>query len=671
MKTLLAGRGGETMKTTIMTLSALAVLVGLASCSKEEKNSPSINTDSVKVSLFAEQENGSTRAKIGTSNGSETTILWSENDSLSVFDGDNKNIKFDLTKGAGETSGTFEGTVSKTSDSYIALYPYQETAAINTERGTISSVVLKSTQTATDGSFDPTAALMTAKESDGTLAFKNVVGYVKVTPKFNCKRISLVSNTEEKLAGTVSISIASDGTPTAAIASNASNIVSIKGDIKSGTTYYIAVIPATMSKGLKLIFTDSDGNESYRGSSNSLEIKRNTVTNLGEITEGVLTKLTNIPYLTFSASGNQTFTMRLPSTSKGEIGTFEYSVGEGEWTKVNTGTSVTFGGTGKNLRLRGLSSTGTAVEYNTNSDYYSQIIFDSYSNPVAASGDIRTLVDWISYESADMSNVIFNCLFRGCSKLTSAPDLPTTTLAPHCYYSMFYGCTSLTSAPNLPATKLAENCYENMFYGCSSLEKAPKLYATELAQYCCNFMFSGCTNLETIPENMLPATILASRCYQNMFNGCTNLKTIPEDMLPATTLASYCYSNMFYGCTNLKTIPEDMLPATTLASYCYYSMFNSCTALETAPELPATKLVSNCYFMMFYNCTSLNKVVLRATEFPDGTNKSNQTATFYWLYNAGTAAGDHILYTDLDLTENAENGYPTGWTKKSLSDLTE
>ena len=34
---------------------------------------------------------------------------------------------------------------------------------------------------------------------------------------------------------------------------------------------------------------------------------------------------------------------------------------------------------------------------------------------------------------------------------------------------MFYGCTSLTTAPELPATSLADNCYYHMFYGCSSL----------------------------------------------------------------------------------------------------------------------------------------------------------------------------------------------------------
>lgn len=35
----------------------------------------------------------------------------------------------------------------------------------------------------------------------------------------------------------------------------------------------------------------------------------------------------------------------------------------------------------------------------------------------------------------------------------------------YCYHSMFYGCTGLTTAPELPATTLANNCYENMFTG--------------------------------------------------------------------------------------------------------------------------------------------------------------------------------------------------------------
>jgi hypothetical protein len=51
-------------------------------------------------------------------------------------------------------------------------------------------------------------------------------------------------------------------------------------------------------------------------------------------------------------------------------------------------------------------------------------------------------------------------MFWNCTLLTTAPELPTTTLAYSCYYGMFQGCTNLTIAPKLPATTLANNCYE-------------------------------------------------------------------------------------------------------------------------------------------------------------------------------------------------------------------
>jgi hypothetical protein len=43
---------------------------------------------------------------------------------------------------------------------------------------------------------------------------------------------------------------------------------------------------------------------------------------------------------------------------------------------------------------------------------------------------------------------------------------------------MFYECTSLTTAPELPATTLTESCYENMFYGCTNLKYIKALFTT-------------------------------------------------------------------------------------------------------------------------------------------------------------------------------------------------
>ncbi|MCQ3907281.1 MAG: hypothetical protein MJ219_00530 [Mycoplasmoidaceae bacterium] len=50
-------------------------------------------------------------------------------------------------------------------------------------------------------------------------------------------------------------------------------------------------------------------------------------------------------------------------------------------------------------------------------------------------------------------------------------------LKPSCYSAMFYDCTALTTAPDLPATTLADSCYGQMFFDCTSLIKAPELPA--------------------------------------------------------------------------------------------------------------------------------------------------------------------------------------------------
>jgi hypothetical protein len=70
-------------------------------------------------------------------------------------------------------------------------------------------------------------------------------------------------------------------------------------------------------------------------------------------------------------------------------------------------------------------------------------------------------------------------MFAGCTNLTTAPELPATTLATGCYYSMFNGCSSLTAAPVLPATVLVKECYRNMFYGCANLNYIKAMFTTD------------------------------------------------------------------------------------------------------------------------------------------------------------------------------------------------
>lgn len=155
------------------------------------------------------------------------------------------------------------------------------------------------------------------------------------------------------------------------------------------------------------------------------------------------------PYLTFTADAEQGFKMTRSNFSYGK---FEYSVDNGEWKTITSGAEVTFGGNNGTLRLRGISSYGTGERYNTAN---CAISFTKDNVPVAASGDIRTLVDYRKYDTKDTGSACFRGLFNNCTVLTSAPELPATKLAPSCYYYMFKGCTGLKEV-TIKAEKAAD-----------------------------------------------------------------------------------------------------------------------------------------------------------------------------------------------------------------------
>ena len=326
-----------------------------------------------------------------------------------------------------------------------------------------------------------------------------------------------------------------------------------------GTTYTALVIPGEVVA--KFYFTDdmSDAkpltmttNVTAAGSSYiyNLNVIKRTKIEVTGIKAGPWTAngtttgdLICYPYVTFKADTEQKFKM---TTKNYTISGLEYSVNYGEWKTVVANEEVTFGGANGTLRLRGTNTDGTGSAWNRNST----ITFTDPNMKVACTGDIRTLLNWKSYSTVDTQNARFCNLFQDCTALTSAPELPATTLAESCYSAMFSGCKSLKSAPKLPATTLALGCYDSMFSGCTSLTSAPTLSATTLAEGCYQFMFSGCTSLTSAPT--LSATTLAEGCYQFMFSGCTSLTSAPE--LPATTLANACYQFMFGGCTNLSSV---------------------------------------------------------------------------------------------------------------------
>lgn len=414
--------------------------------------------------------------------------------------------------------------MTKLATDYTAVYPYTEGAKIS--EGVISGVTLPAIQTAVEGSFDPKAALMAAKTVEGgrELAFQNLVGYVKVTTDFDCKKIELCAASGEKLAGAGTISF-NEVTPSFALSEGAESTITLlpagDGTVAAKKTYYIAVPARTLAAGWNISFTATNDKVYSRQGTKPIQFKTNTVINLGTIKLDDL-----IPYVTFTAASEQTFKFSIPNDFTSSLGAneyFEYSVDGGDWTRFKTTVEdIHFGGNLGNLRLRGKSSKGTAL----NSDSgCSKIEFTTENSPVDCTGDIRTLIDYENYADVSTKDAMFRSLFYKNKELKTAPKLPATILASYCYYEMFSGCTALKTAPEeLPATTLAGACYNKMFSGCIALETAPKLPAKTLAVGCYSEMFSGCTALTKAPE--LPAETLAPYCYQYMFKNCSALQSV-------------------------------------------------------------------------------------------------------------------------------------------------
>ena len=238
------------------------------------------------------------------------------------------------------------------------------------------------------------------------------------------------------------------------------------------------------------------------------------------------------PYITFKAEEAQTF--KMTTTGTYEIKGLEYSLNGGDWKTVEAdGEGVTFGGANGDLRLRGTNHNGTANSFSN----YSTITFTNPKVNVACTGNILTLLDWRNYNIVETNNARFCYLFKDCSVLTSALELPATTLAKYCYQSMFFGCTSLTSAPELPATTLANGCYLDMFRSCTSLESAPELPATKLAYYCYYDMFSGCTKLSTVTM-LAPSDQISNWCDNWLDNAGTD-PTVKSRTLIVSDEAAY------------------------------------------------------------------------------------------------------------------------------------
>ena len=217
-------------------------------------------------------------------------------------------------------------------------------------------------------------------------------------------------------------------------------------------------------------------------------------------------------YLTFTILSAGTINWRASDTSIAK--TIEYKLNNGEWTSItsNTGSSaptITVN-SGDKLQFR-----GNNTEYNTGAAYY-----NSFSGSTAyfnLSGNILSLFYGDNFD-AQTAPTIFELgdMFQSTNVIDAGGLLLPNIVRRYCYFEMFCFCTKLTTAPVLPATTLEFKCYSAMFYGCTSLNYI-KCLATDISEKDCTeswvygvsstgtFVKASSMNNWTTGENGIPS----------------------------------------------------------------------------------------------------------------------------------------------------------------------
>ena len=114
-------------------------------------------------------------------------------------------------------------------------------------------------------------------------------------------------------------------------------------------------------------------------------------------------------------------------------------------------------------------------------------------------------------DTGESSNL--DSMFRGCSSLTTVPDMDTSNVTD--MQSMFRDCSSLTTVPDMD-TSQATNML-SMFNGCSSLTTAPVMDTSQATDM--RSMFRDCSSLTTVPDMDTRNVTDMS----DMFRGCSSL----------------------------------------------------------------------------------------------------------------------------------------------------
>lgn len=300
----------KTMKHLFRALPLWALLLGVASCDKEDivagGNGAEASGERVPMTFTAlapQPGQAQTRTELqpGVEEDGQTTyaVYWNAGDRIGIYDGESfRPFTIDLQEGETAATANFSGEALPGTESYLAFYPYSE--KLTCTDGAIH-FTLPVTQTAQAGSFatgtNPAWAQTT--EAGGQLTFHNAAALVKFTLKAeDAAQVSnaVLTDTKDKpLAGGFSLSVAAGGATLTGNSGNTSASVKLDGNFEmkaadDQTADYLFVVACgenQLEDGFTLAFNLTNGGQKTLTASGGLgtgqSLAAGVITNLREI----------------------------------------------------------------------------------------------------------------------------------------------------------------------------------------------------------------------------------------------------------------------------------------------------------------------------------------------------------------------------------------------------
>lgn len=257
--------------TIFINILSLASLYLAVSCNEEEQHGQTVRT------IMATIEQSSTRTALdGPDADGVYKTIWSSDDAIAVFSGNNAASEFKLTSGANTNTAEFEGNAA--SDNMVAIYPY---SIVKGRTGSTISVTLPEVQEYVSGNIPQGAYPMAAVSDGAVLPFYNLCSVLRLRMfgELTVKSITFTPNdASTKASGNATVNAAdkmltmsSDAEATVKL--NCANGVKLTGT----NTDFLMVVPAQKYTGGFTITISTDQGEVVKAVKSDVTLSRSVL----------------------------------------------------------------------------------------------------------------------------------------------------------------------------------------------------------------------------------------------------------------------------------------------------------------------------------------------------------------------------------------------------------